>query len=63
MEVKMLGCPKLGVREKYITGCLLTEMLDKIANRTPVDITMMKIPKQVTFLIFFLILLFYICSF
>ncbi|CAG9537535.1 unnamed protein product [Cercopithifilaria johnstoni] len=46
VEVEMLGCPKLGTREKYITGCLLTEMLDKITNRTPVDITMMKIPKQ-----------------
>ncbi|KAL3982179.1 hypothetical protein ACH3XW_46140 [Acanthocheilonema viteae] len=46
VEVKMSGCPKLGIREKYITGCLLTEMLDKIASRTPVDITMMKIPKQ-----------------
>uniref|UniRef100_A0AAF5PHB3 CCR4-NOT transcription complex subunit 11 n=1 Tax=Wuchereria bancrofti TaxID=6293 RepID=A0AAF5PHB3_WUCBA len=46
VEVEMLGCPKLGAREKYITGCLLTEMLDKITNRTPVDITMMKIPEQ-----------------
>ncbi|OZC09992.1 hypothetical protein X798_03098 [Onchocerca flexuosa] len=46
MEIEMLGCPKLGAREKYITGCLLTEMLDKIINRTPVDITMMKIPQQ-----------------
>lgn len=45
----MLGCPKIGIREKYITGCLLTEMLDRITNRTPVDITMMKIPKQVLF--------------
>ncbi|KAM3726262.1 General transcription factor IIH subunit [Dirofilaria immitis] len=46
MEIEMLGYPKLGVREKYITGCLLTGMLDRITNRTPVDITMMKIPKQ-----------------
>ncbi|VIO86720.1 Uncharacterized protein BM_BM11015 [Brugia malayi] len=46
VEVEMMGCPKLGAREKYITGCLLTEMLDKITNRTPVDITMMKIPEQ-----------------
>ncbi|EFO26136.2 hypothetical protein LOAG_02353 [Loa loa] len=46
VEVEMLGSPKLGAREKYITGCLLTEMLDRIINRTPVDITMMKIPKQ-----------------
>uniref|UniRef100_A0A915PYM2 CCR4-NOT transcription complex subunit 11 n=1 Tax=Setaria digitata TaxID=48799 RepID=A0A915PYM2_9BILA len=45
-EVEMLGCPKIGPREKYITGCLLTEMLDRITSRTPVDITMMKIPKQ-----------------
>ncbi|VDK81980.1 unnamed protein product [Litomosoides sigmodontis] len=46
LQAGMLGCPKVGIREKYITGCLLTGMLDEITNRSPVDITMMIIPKQ-----------------
>ncbi|VDN02740.1 unnamed protein product [Thelazia callipaeda] len=45
-DVELLGTSRIGPPEKYITGCLLTEALDKITPHSPVDIIMMKIPKE-----------------
>lgn len=47
-KVDLLGCPKIGLREKYIAGSILTGMLERIRTRTPLDITMMRIPDEVT---------------